>query len=107
MIDTRNFAIGTLSVTAVVLLTALIVISQLPAPRPAMAFGEVASGGDYFMFSGQIQDSNELVYVIDTAVKQLNVYGVDPARRGLLLIQRLDLERLPEPRQPKKKKRRY
>lgn len=107
MIDTRNFAIGTLSVTAVVLLTALIIISQLPAPRPAMAFGEVASGGDYFMFSGQIQNSNELVYVIDTAVKQLNVYGVDSSSRGIMLIQRLDLERLPEPKKGKKKKRRY
>lgn len=107
--DNRNFAIGTLSVTAVVLLMALIILAQFPAQHPALGFAQTAVGGDYIMFGGQIEESNELIYVIDTAVRQMNVYASNPSKRELILVQRIDLQRLPEVGEGKKRssRRRY
>ena len=107
--DNRNFAIGTLSVTAVVLLMALIILAQFPAQHPALGFAQTAVGGDYIMFGGQIEESNELLYVIDTAVRQMNVYAANPSKRELILVQRIDLQGLPEVGKGKKKssRRRY
>ncbi len=107
--DNKNFAIGTLSVTAVVLLMALIILAQFPAQHPAFGFAQTAVGGDYIMFGGQIEESNELIYVIDIAVRQMNVYAANPSKRELLLVQRIDLQRLPKVGEGKRKqsRRRY
>jgi hypothetical protein len=103
--DRKTFAIGTLSVTAVILLSALVLLSQLPAAQPAFGIGQVMAGGDYIMLSGQLQQSSELLYVVDVAVNQLNVYGYDQNRGGLRIVQKINLKKL-LPGPPKKRSRR-
>ena len=92
--DNRTFAIGILSVTAVLLLAALIVLGQLPGPQPAFGSGQAMAGGDYIIFSGQYQRSLQLLYVIDVAVNRMNVYGYDENRGGLRIVQSVDLKKL-------------
>jgi hypothetical protein len=96
--DTRNFAIGTLSVTAVILLAALVVLMQMPAPQPALAGGIGMAGGDYIVLSGYYERNAELLYVVDTAAGKMNVYGYDKNKgkgRGELgILQSVDLKQL-------------
>jgi hypothetical protein len=96
--DTKSFAIGTLSVTAVILLAALVILGQLPDPQPALGSGVAMAGGDYMILTGYYERNAELVYIIDTATKRLNVYGYDKTRGkgrgGLAILQSVDLTKL-------------
>ena len=92
--DHKTFAIGTLSVTAVILLTALVIMAQLPAPQPALGSGQVMAGGDYIILSGQLQRNTDLLYVIDVAVSRMNAYGYDRNQNRLGVVQSVDLKKL-------------
>lgn len=70
--DAKNFAIGILSTTAVILLVGLFVIHS--RPEPVYASGMNAQGGDYLLTTGQLQDSEELLYVVDAQKKAMIVY---------------------------------
>jgi hypothetical protein len=93
--DSKSFAIGTLSVTAVILLAALVILGQLPESQ---ASGVAMAGGDYMILSGYYQRNSEFLYIIDTATKRLNVYDYDMTRgkgRGeLVVLQSVDLTKL-------------
>lgn len=82
----KDFAIGILSVTAVILLTGLIIVHAL-LPQSAMAFGQNAAAGDYLVTTSQLNDRTELVVIVNTDTEQLNVYFFDPQLGQIQLLQ--------------------
>jgi len=84
--SSKDFAIGTLSVTAVILLTGLILLHAL-SPQQAMAFGQNAAAGDYVVTTSQLSDRTELLIVVNTATEQMNVYAFNPQLGQVELLQ--------------------
>ena len=95
--DNKSLALGTLSVTAVILAVALLLVGNLAQPSVALASGQNVAGGDYVMMGGQFQNSLELVYIMDLAARRMNVYGFDANKKQLVLVQTIDLANLPAP----------
>jgi len=91
MMDNRNFVIGILSVTAVVLFVGLMVIYTVPEAR---GFGQSTSGGDYLVATGQIRDSTELIYVLDAATGRLLAYVLDSNSKRLQRVDGFPLDQL-------------
>ncbi len=91
--DTKNFAIGVLSITAVILLTGLLIIST--QPQPAYASSMNSQGGDYILTTGQLQPNQEVLYVIDAGSKKMIVYGYDLSRKTITPSAPIDLSKLP------------
>ena len=79
--DAKNFTIGILSTTAVILLVGLFVIHS--RPEPTYASGMNAQGGDYLLTTGQLQDSEELLYVVDAQSRRMIVYRFDINRKQI------------------------
>lgn len=91
--DSRNFTIGVLSVTGVMLLTAVLVIGS--RPPTAIASGMTATGGDYIMTVGTSTSTDEeLLYVIDGRTGRLIVYRFNTNRKQIELAQGIDLTQL-------------
>lgn len=83
---TKDFAIGVLTVTAVILLTGLIIVSAV-APRQAMAFAQNAGAGDYLVTTSQYNEYTELLLVFDTAQLKMNAYVFNPQTGQVELLQ--------------------
>lgn len=102
--ETKNFAIGVLSVTAVVLLVGLLVIHA--RPEPAYGAGMVTAGGDYVLVVGKVSQTEEILYVIDGAAQKLGVYAFDPTGPRMSLVDGQELAKMREqadkvaPKQP-------
>ena len=92
--DTRDFAIGVLTVTAVVLFVGLLLLCQVPQ---AQAIGQTASGGDYIVATGQLATSTEIVYVLDAAAGRLLGYAYDVNTKRVEPVDGVDLEQLKKP----------
>ena len=90
--DSKNLAIGILSTTAVILLVGLLIIQS--RPEPAYGFGMNAQGGDYLVTTGQLDSSQELLYVIDARSGQLLAYRFDMSRQQISIVSRGDLSKL-------------
>jgi hypothetical protein len=86
----KDFAIGVLSVTAVILLVAIVIV-QTVSPNVAMAQQGGVSGAGYVVTSSRLDDNSELVVVLDSAAQKMNFYGLSPANRQLMLVQQIDL----------------
>jgi hypothetical protein len=84
--NTKDFAIGVLTVTGVILLAALIVVHAL-TPREAKAFGQSSEGGDYLVTTAQYSDYVELLVVFDTAQMKMNAYMFNNATNQVDLLQ--------------------
>lgn len=84
--NSKDFAIGVLTVTAVILLTGLIIIHAV-SPKPAMAIGQNAEGGDYLVTTSQYNDYTELLMVFDTAQMKMNAYVFNPQTGQVELLQ--------------------
>ena len=82
----KDFTIGVLTVTAVILVTGLIIIHAV-APQQAMAFGQNAGAGDYLVTTSQYTDHSELLLVFDTAQMKMNAYIFNPQTGQVELIQ--------------------
>ncbi len=82
----KDFTIGVLTVTAVILMTGLIVI-QAVAPKQAMAIGQNATAGDYLVTTSQYTSHSELLLVFDTAQMKMNAYVFNPQMGQVELIQ--------------------
>jgi hypothetical protein len=89
----KDFAIGILSVTAVILFTAVVILQNI-SPRPAMAVGQGGYSGDYVVSTARLDDTTEVVYVIDTAAQQMNMYGFNFTRGFIELVQAFDMRAL-------------
>lgn len=92
MQDKSNIAIGTLSITAVVLFVG--VMLSVSRQEQAAAMGVLDRGGDYIVVTGQFSDSNELVYVTDAAAQRMNVYSYEQTNRQFMLWDTVDLRRV-------------
>jgi hypothetical protein len=108
--NTKDFAIGVLSVTAVILLSALLIIQSV-APRQAMAFGEAERAGDYLVSTAQLDDTAELLVIVDAYQQKMNVYGFNVPVGQTELIQQTDLSPLtriaaPRPVAPRRERER-
>lgn len=88
--ESKNFTIGVLSTTAVILLAALVVIHS--RPDTAFASGMTTSGGDYVVTVGSpTNNDEELVYVVDSALGGLVIYRFDANSKSVEVVQRIDL----------------
>lgn len=91
--DTKNFAIGVLSTTAVILFVGLLIVQSRPSE--VYASGMTTSGGGYIMTVGAMtQNDEEVVYVLDTRSQKLVVYRFDGNRREIQILQGIDLSDL-------------
>ena len=90
--DSKNFAIGVLSTTAMILLVGLLIIST--RPDPAYASGMTATSGNYSLTVGRISPAEEVLYVIDTSQEKLLTYSFDTGRRSIVPIQIIDLNQV-------------
>lgn len=84
--NTKDFAIGVLTVTALILLTGIIIIHAV-APRQAMAIGQNAGAGDYLVTTSQYDDYVELLIVFDTAQMKMNAYVFNVQTGQIELLQ--------------------
>jgi len=88
-LDRTDFGIGVLSITAVVLLAAWILLAARPAP--AIADGMTVSGGDYIVSVGAVDVADEeYVYVMDLPTERILVYRFDLRRRAIDIVQGID-----------------
>lgn len=93
--NSKDYAIGILSTTAVILLVGLVIIQT--RPEPVFASGMTAWGGDYLVSVGRVQKTEEdLLYVIDTAEQKLIVYACDLVSGRVGITDQVDLRKLRE-----------
>ncbi len=92
--NSKDLAIGILSITATILFVGLLLVS-LAHPESAYAFGQNATGGDYVVATSQLDAGAELVYVLDAGAERLNVYGFDMNVGRIELVKSLDVRLRP------------
>ncbi|UCE61642.1 MAG: hypothetical protein JSU63_07815 [Phycisphaerales bacterium] len=91
--NSKDYAIGILSTTAVILLVGIMVIHS--RPDPAMATGMTVSGGGYVMTVGAISiGDEELLFVIDTQAGKMIAYRFDIRSHQVNVVQGFDLDSL-------------
>jgi hypothetical protein len=86
MMTKKDFTIGILSVTAVILLASLFIIVNV-APQQAMAFGQNQRAGDFLMSTAQLDETADLVILVDAAMQKMNVYGFNVPANQIELVQ--------------------
>ncbi len=84
--DKQSYAIGCLSLSAVILLAGLFVVGALETQR-AEASDMLSSAGQYILLTGAVSTTNDLVYLIDTRKGVLVVYKLNETTHE---IQRTD-----------------
>jgi hypothetical protein len=94
-VDGKSLAIGVLSVTAAIFVTAFLLLTTLT--KPAQAIGMIDSGGDYKMLTQFISSSQEGIVVIDLAAQRMILYGFDYSRRQLMPLSGFELKDLKKP----------
>ncbi|MCK6485598.1 MAG: hypothetical protein HUU22_01145 [Phycisphaerae bacterium] len=102
-----TFAIGVLSITAMILLVGVLVVSAIN--DRALAIGMSDRGGDYIVVTMQFNSGTENIVITDAAAQRMNVYAYDLSTRRMDIWDWLDLKRLPtrnEPAEPPKPGRR-
>ncbi len=70
--DSKNFAIGVLSTTAMILLVGVLIIHSQSSS--AHASGMTTDGGKYVMTVGSIEPADELVFIINSTAQKMNIY---------------------------------
>lgn len=106
MDNNKNFAIGVLSTTAVVMFVGLIVVQSRPAP--ALASGMTASAGPYVITTAWVSSADEqLVHVIHSVSQKMIVYAFDTRKHNIKIVDTIDLGAMRQVStgQPQQKKR--
>ena len=95
--DNKNFAIGVLGITAVILLVGLLIVNSQPTPVFASA-GPGIESGDYVLATGQFLHSDEhLLYIVDAVAQRLIAYRFDiRTRQAFSPTEGIDLAALRE-----------
>lgn len=89
-VDSKNFAIGVLSTTAVVLLVGLVLMNN--RPEPALASGMTQMSGDYVVTVGSVSHNDEeLVYVLDASLGKMIIYRFDAGTSKMAVVEGIDL----------------
>lgn len=86
-----GFAIGILSVTAVILFVGLVVVISLP--QPAAAIGQTDRGGDYLMVTSQFTNNWEVAMITDGAVGRMGAYFYNINTRSVELVDMVEFAR--------------
>jgi hypothetical protein len=92
-VTAKDFAIGVLGVTAVILLAALLAINAF-MPGRALASAQSSAAGDYLVNVARLNEAASLLIVINTQQQLMNGYGFNLNTGQIDLIQQIDLERL-------------
>jgi hypothetical protein len=87
--NNKDFTIGILSVTSVILLAAFLILQSLPA-RPVQASGEGGTAGQYVVTTGFVDEQCEIFSILDTTTMRLNFYQLDWARNEVVLLRGMD-----------------
>ncbi len=90
--DSKNFAIGILSTTAVILLVGVLTIHSYSSP--AHAAGMTTAGGKYVMTVGAIEPAEDLVFVINATAQKMIVYRFDVGQSQIIRVERVDLKEM-------------
>lgn len=90
--DSKNFAIGVLSTTAVVLLVGVLIIHSQSSS--ALASGMTTEGGKYVMTVGSIEPAEELVFVINATAQKMIAYRFDVGQSRIMRGERVNLKRM-------------
>ena len=98
-VDSKNFAIGILSTTAVILFVGLLIVHSQPAPT--FASGMSDRGGDYIAISGSFWDREELLYLIDTSMDRMIIYRYDVNAGQILVTDGKELAQMLNPQASK------
>ena len=92
MIDKNTFIGGILTLTAVILLVALVLVNSF---NTNSAVADVTDrGGDYIMITGAVSNSTEELYVINLSTGRLNLYRMDINKKRLVIDDRIDLDKM-------------
>jgi hypothetical protein len=92
--NTKDFTIGVLSVTAVILLVGFLLLQAIP-PQPVLASGESGAIGDYILNTAYVDAQCEVISILDTATQRLNFYQLDPLNNQLMLLTSMDVRNQP------------
>lgn len=92
-LTTRDFAIGVLGITAVILLAALLAVSAF-LPRQAMAIAQMAGVGDFLVTTSRLDETAEILVILHTQRHLMNTYGFNVHTGRIEMVQQTDLERL-------------
>lgn len=96
-LDRRDLAIGVLSVTAIILLTA-VVMAQAFRPQQAAASGQSGRAGRYVVASAMLDETADLLIVFDTQTELVNLYNFNLLAGQTEFVQQLDMAELTETR---------
>ena len=95
-VDSRDFAIGVLSITAMILLVGVILVSMQPAST--IASGMTVTAGSYTMTVGQAASvDEEFLYVFDGPAEKMIVYRFNTTQQTIDVVQGIDLSGLRAP----------
>lgn len=94
-LTTKDFAIGVLSITAVILFTAILLLNAFE-PRTAMAFGQTDRTTGYTMSTAQLDGTTELLLVLSERTQRMNVYAFNKVTGRIDILQGIDLARTTE-----------
>lgn len=101
-VDMKTYAIGVLTVTAVILFVGFVLVSQ----QPAQAFSSMDHAGDYKMLTQHISSTKELLIIVDGAAKQALIYDFDYSNKRLEIATAIPLDEMPKPAPPEEAKER-
>ncbi len=101
----KDFAIGVLTVTAVVLFVGLVILNNV-SPQQAFASGQGGMAGDYVASTARLDNITEALFITDTNAQEMNMYAFIPARGAVELVQKFDLRALDVLNQPNEGERR-
>ncbi len=94
-ISPKDFAIGVLSVTAVILLATLLTINAfVPRQAHAQLQAQAGASGNLLVTASRLDETAELLMVLDARQRLMNAYGFNVQEGRIVLIQQLDLDRL-------------
>ena len=88
--NSKDFTIGVLSVTAVVLLVGFLVLQAIP-PQPALASGQSGTVGDYVVTTAFVDDQSEVIGILDTAAQRVNFYQLESNANRIVLLYSQDI----------------
>lgn len=87
--DKQTFAIGILSIIAVILFVAVI-LSNAGVPAAQAAELSIVSG-DFTISVGQVTRDADLLYVVDNTTQRMCVYGANRKTGKVALIQQIPI----------------
>lgn len=90
--DSKNFAIGVLSTTAVILLVGVLIIHSQSSP--AHAAGMTTAGGKYVMTVGAIEPAEDLVFVMNSTAQKMHIYRFNVGQSKIERVERVDLKKM-------------